>query len=120
MKEAQVLRQIRQYLDFLSSAGKLYYNRVTTQGKVYGNGVNQRFIPNGDMMGMPDLIIYLPFGKVMFVEVKGTRGVLSEGQENWKRRVEKLGHKYCVVHSLDEVCLLMSECGVDTLLPISK
>lgn len=53
--------------------------------------------------GVPDRIVVLPGGRVMFVEVKSSRGVLSALQEIEISRLRDLGVRVEVVRSAAEV-----------------
>jgi len=56
----------------------------------------------GTLAGASDLIVILPNGTLLFVEVKTETGTQSEAQKEFENRVEKLGYKYRLVRSLEE------------------
>lgn len=56
----------------------------------------------GTTAGVADLI-FLFNGKTIFIEVKTTKGVLSDSQKEFKKIVENKGHKYWVIKSAHEM-----------------
>jgi len=56
----------------------------------------------GQMAGVSDLIILIPDGKTLFVEVKVEKGVQSEVQKIFETKVTYLGFEYYLVRSLEE------------------
>jgi len=61
----------------------------------------KRKINTGLLRGASDLIILLP-NKILFIEVKTEKGVQSDNQKDFQKRVELLGFKYYLVRSLTE------------------
>ena len=60
--------------------------------------------------GLPDRLIILPRGKVLFVETKRPKGgVLSPAQLVWLSILGKLGHAAVSVKNKDEVDRLLAE-----------
>lgn len=55
----------------------------------------------GALAGASDLMI-IAERKVLFVEMKTPKGRQQQTQKDFQRRVEVLGHRYVVCHSLDE------------------
>lgn len=54
--------------------------------------------------GVPDRIILLPGGGIIFVELKRPKGGRqSPMQKWWKRRLIDLGHEHWVVHNYDDL-----------------
>lgn len=54
--------------------------------------------------GVPDRMILLPGGRVIFAETKRPRGgVLSERQKWWRRELQNLGFLYTVVWTMEDV-----------------
>ena len=109
-KECDVLIDCKRLLRLLGNQGKLHFVRINVSPTVIGTGRTRRYIPNPDMVGMPDIIIWLKDGPFLCVELKRPGvGKLSQGQMNLKSRLENLGHQYHVVTSLKELeCLLAS------------
>lgn len=59
----------------------------------------------GYIKGQPDLIILLPIGNALFVEVKTAKGRQSDEQKEFQRRVESLGFNYLIWRSVDDAVL---------------
>lgn len=51
--------------------------------------------------GVPDRIVMLPGGRLIFVELKADRGQLSPIQKVQIRRIEKLGQEVIIVRGMD-------------------
>lgn len=60
-----------------------------------------RMISTGLMSGVSDLICVLP-NKVLFIEVKDTKGTQKPKQKEFQQTVELLGFEYHLVRSLDD------------------
>jgi hypothetical protein len=56
----------------------------------------------GMVRGIADLIIWLPNGKAIMVEVKNSTGSQSADQIKIQQKLEKLGGIYILVRSLDD------------------
>lgn len=56
----------------------------------------------GLLAGVSDLIVLLPFGDSLYIELKIETGRQSPAQIEFQQRVEKLGHLYFICRSLDE------------------
>ena len=54
----------------------------------------------GLLAGASDLVLVMD--KIYFVEVKTTVGIQSDVQKDFQNRVQKLGHEYKLIRSLDE------------------
>ena len=61
------------------------------------------FIAMGMRPGASDLVIIMPAGRVIFVELKNEIGTQKKGQKLFQSRVEELGHTYILIRSLDEL-----------------
>ena len=54
--------------------------------------------------GVPDRIVLLPGGRVIFVETKRPKGgVLSARQKWWRRELQRLGFDYYYVYDMEGV-----------------
>lgn len=51
--------------------------------------------------GVPDRIVMLPGGRLIFIELKADRGSLSPIQKVQIRRIQKLGQEVYVVRGMD-------------------
>ena len=56
----------------------------------------------GVTAGAADLIILLPIGNVLFVEVKTAKGRQSPEQKAFQERVESLGFNYVIWRSVED------------------
>ena len=59
--------------------------------------------------GMPDLLLYLPNGKVLNMELKTDKGKQSPDQVDVQNRLTKLGHNYYVIRTVYEAFKAISE-----------
>lgn len=76
-------------------------------GKAY------KFISPGND-GVPDRIVMLPDGRIVFVELKTDTGKLSRLQELQCRQIAELGQTVRVLHGLAEVRDFFLEFGLET------
>ena len=65
-------------------------------------GIAYKFTSPG-RRGVPDRLVVLPGGRVMFVEVKAPNGRLSKLQEVEIARLRGLGARVAVIWSTDEI-----------------
>ncbi len=61
-------------------------------------------------VGIPDRMVLLPGGRIIFVELKTEKGKQSKAQEIWEEKLTKLGFEVVVPKGFKEVKQL-----VDTL-----
>ena len=64
--------------------------------------------------GVPDRIVMLPGGRIVFVELKTDTGKLSKLQELQCRQIAELGQTVRVLHGLAEVRDFFMEFGLET------
>nr|DAI32467.1 MAG TPA: Nuclease [Caudoviricetes sp.] len=64
--------------------------------------------------GVPDRIVMLPGGRIVFVELKTDTGKLSRLQELQCRQIAELGQTVRVLHGLAEVRDFFLEFGLET------
>lgn len=64
--------------------------------------------------GVPDRIVMLPDGRIVFVELKTDTGKLSRLQELQCRQIAELGQTVIVLHGLAEVRDFFLEFGLET------
>lgn len=64
--------------------------------------------------GVPDRIVMLPGGRIVFVELKTDTGKLSKLQELQCRQIAELGQTARVLHGLAEVRDFFLEFGLET------
>lgn len=70
-------------------------------GKAY------KFVSPGNN-GVPDRIICLPNGTVIFAELKSPKGVLSKQQELRIKELRRMGQTVVILHSIPEVETFLS------------
>lgn len=54
------------------------------------------------LVGIPDLVLIQPGGKVTWLEVKTKKGRLSANQKRMHDRLQSMGHRVAVVRSVEE------------------
>ena len=64
--------------------------------------------------GVPDRIVMLPGGRIVFVELKTDTGKLSRLQELQCRQIAELGQTVRILHGLAEVRDFFLEFGLET------
>ena len=53
--------------------------------------------------GVPDLVVVIPGGRVLWVEVKSEKGRVSDAQLAFHLELQARGHDIAIVRSLDDV-----------------
>lgn len=71
-------------------------------------GRTYKFISPGQS-GVPDRIIFLPGGKIYFIELKRVEGNPSALQKLQHRRFKKLGHEVKVLYGMEDVKEFINE-----------
>lgn len=71
-------------------------------------GVSFKFISPGNA-GVPDRIVMLPNGKVVFVELKTDKGKLTKLQEVQIKKISNLGADARVLRGIEEVKEFINE-----------
>lgn len=66
---------------------------------------------SGVVSGFPDLIVAIP-GRVLFLELKAPKGVLSDAQRDLHPRIRALGHPVHIVRSIEDAEAAMIAEGV--------
>jgi hypothetical protein len=77
------------------------------------NGRPYNMVP-GLMAGAPDLVVLLPGGRAVMIEVKTPKGRSSEKQVAFSGRCNAIGHSYFVARSQDDVRRAFAVLGVET------
>jgi len=123
MKEIQIQKAIKDYLQILENQGKLMFLRNQAGGYATKEG---HYIKMGKK-GSPDLLVWVKSGKsipvsvispdtdwieienlrAIALEVKSATGTQSKDQKEWQDKFEKLGGEYYIVRSVDEVIDIM-------------
>ena len=114
LSEAQVKKQVEDYLKDLMTRGKLWYCRLNVG--TFGRHHNIQGAPKGTA----DLIVIqpgqvhleymskqqgpgIPVAFTTFIELKSSDGKLRPEQLEFEDKVTKLHCRYCVVRSVDEL-----------------
>ena len=66
-------------------------------------------VQQGFSRGMPDLLLYLPNGKVLNMELKTDKGKQSPDQVDVQNRLTKLGHNYYIIRTVYEAFNAIAE-----------
>lgn len=112
IKEADVLSELKWLLTILQNQGKLKFVRINVSPIIRGSGVTKVFLKNKEMVGLPDLMIWMKAGPCLCVEVKRPRkGVQSPEQKKFQMDLQALGHVYRIITSFKEMELLLAEHG---------
>lgn len=94
MKEGDVQALILQYL-----AKRQVWHRRLNSGAARMNGRRVHF----GSPGLPDILARTKVGTVIWIEVKGPDGKLSEDQRKWKDDMEGFGDTFITARCLDDV-----------------
>lgn len=96
--EAQVKHAIKDYL----RAKRILYIQINQIRPVHKPDGSIRFIPiDIELLGAPDILI--PAAGSIAVEIKSSKGVLSDNQRAWNNRATEWGIKCHVVRSLEDL-----------------
>lgn len=71
-------------------------------------GRSYKFVSPGNS-GVPDRIIFLPGGRIYFVELKTKKGRPSALQKLQRRRFKELGHVVYLLYGLEDVKVFLNE-----------
>lgn len=114
LTEADIIRAIGDYLQVQRNLGKLVYIRNNTGAiPIEAGKYKRRFVRFGDK-GSPDFLVfieadlvtdtyYFQYMKTIAIEAKSETGKQSKEQLEWQADFERIGGKYYVVRSVDEV-----------------
>lgn len=81
--------------------------RLRDGAKAIG-GKAYKFVSPGNN-GVPDRIVCLPDGRVIFVELKSTTGVLSKRQANRIAELRRMNQKVFILNSVEAVNNFLGE-----------
>lgn len=95
-------RNVMDQVTHLLSLSGLWWHRnntgavkLTYKGKV-------RYVRYG-VPGMPDYTVYLPDGRIWWIEAKSSTGTLRPEQQAWMDRAAEHGHLHTLARSVDDV-----------------
>lgn len=100
-------------IDYLSIAGRpdLFWFAVPNQSNRHISNAT-RMKAEGVRSGIPDLCFMLPAGRVAWLEMKTSKGTLSDTQKSFRDRALSLGHAWAMARSVDEALPHLTEWGV--------
>jgi len=116
MKEADVIRVIKDYLQIQRNQKKLMYIRNNSGAMPVVDGKNKRrYIRFGDK-GSPDFLVWKPsekwayeadmgvdYVRTIALEAKSDTGKQSEDQIKWQKDFEAIGGEYYLIRNLDKL-----------------
>ena len=108
--ENDVIRECKAKLELLRCHRLLEFRSIHV---TYGKNPSDR-IKSTQMAGMPDMQIYLSQGVTLNIEYKSTTGKQREVQREWQEHLERLGHAYYIIRSIDDMKRILLRHGIDT------
>lgn len=106
-EEAKIQADIVHYL----SEKNIFCHSVPNEGSGPDKMRTMRMITMGLRPGTADLVVWLPWGEIGYLEVKTQTGKLSDTQQRFKKRCEDHGVFYAVVKSVDDVQAILDTEG---------
>lgn len=87
-----------------------YFCHSVPNEQAHGNAVHTgQMVAMGLYPGVADLVVWLGYGKVAYLEVKNEKGKQSERQIAFGRRCLDAGYPYVVVRSAAEALAFLEE-----------
>jgi hypothetical protein len=104
-KESKIQKSI---LDYLKASGYVAWRNYVGP-RIINKGAQKHFIPS-PMAGLPDIIGILKNipGRMFAIEVKSSKGELSDKQIFWTRTLERAGALVIITRTLDQVIEVLS------------
>jgi len=99
MLEKDLYKQVKDYLSIQENLGRLLWWR---SGSIQGKMESGAYIREG-RKGLQDITILLPNGKILLIELKGTKTPIREDQLLWKQKCVLLGHTFIFIRDLEEL-----------------
>lgn len=117
--ESVVLAQCKALLNALKIQGKLTYRRIHSVAIPRGDFTKGfgRFSKNKDMEGISDLVIFLPAGTTLWVELKRSdekKGKQDDAQIRFQKEIEAHGHHYRIARNVGQLETILQAFGVET------
>lgn len=113
MKESLLKFSLTKLLDGYRMAKRLDYIRVNS-GMLKGGAYTNRFGVTKDRLiklaraGTPDIIIFFPNGKTVFMELKSDTGTQTDAQKEYQANIERLGFNYYLIFSIEQAMTVIS------------
>jgi hypothetical protein len=101
-QESEALIQQQIFIWFNNTYRNLIIHSVPNGSSTGDARIISQMSQLGMVKGISDLIIWLPNGKSIMVEVKNSTGSQSADQIKIQQKLEKLGGIYILVRSLDD------------------
>lgn len=86
-------------------------NEINRSGKSIAKEIAKAIL-RGLRKGFPDLLVLLPGGRVVFLEVKAPGNYPDPDQRKLHEEMRALGHQVAVVRGIDDVRAVFSEWGI--------
>ena len=83
---------------------RLFAFRINTMGN-YNPKTNSYYKNPRLKRGCPDIILILPTGQFVGIEVKSEKGKQSEYQIDFQKQIEKSNAQYWLIHSVEELLI---------------
>lgn len=90
-------------------------NKLTFLGNDIGlyKDIEQENIYKVGRKGTSDLTLFLPNQKVIFLELKTVKfPYLNKNQKEFKTKIENLNYPYCIIHTLNELNILLKQYNI--------
>ncbi len=113
MKRAMIGRKITEkaiqqlILESLRYRG-YFAQRMNSGATAYETKGKRRFLRYG-FPGLPDIMVLLPSGQVLFIEVKTEKGLMSQPQTDFKETCDSLGVPHIIARSWGDVEKFLNE-----------
>ena len=95
-KESELQREANQYLAQLRDSCRIIDYQHMRKAK-------------GNRKGIPDLLIFMPKNKIIYIELKSRKGKLTKEQKQFKERCEMLETKFNLCQNIEEVITAVTE-----------
>ena len=98
--EAQLQKACMEYMQYKNIP---FIRNNTFAGTVMFGKKNTGYIHNNSFPGSPDILVFLPNGRTLHIELKSATGKQSTEQKHYEEVLSKLGHEYHLVRELEEL-----------------
>jgi len=118
MRESELSKAVRDYLQYQANLGKVYFDRLNS-GSLLAKSGDRIYKVNLCKSGTADYFVIqwvYPQGapnkgwtRVIFLELKGKDGKQRGDQKDFQVSVEKQGAEYHIIRNIDELIGLIKE-----------
>ena len=102
MKESDLSRTIKDYLQFERNLKHLWFSRLNSGDFFLPAGNNKFYRVAGCGAGTADFIV-IKDGRTIFLELKSDKGKQSDEQWNFQIEIKKQGCDYLIIREFEEV-----------------